>query len=328
MFNYLYNLKRIFRVTASTVEKPEALFIEHSYRKKTQATRFLSDLLQKHFSLKFIFDDNWKEGRDADVPAFQKHNYVFFCQVIPNLADLSHLARQTTVVWFPMYDAIITGRNKQYLWQLSKIPLKTVCFSSTLYQMLQKFGMNCFYLQYYPDPKEFTPIVDYTSIRVYFWYRRDPINWQLVKTLLAKTNIAAITIKNDPDPGNKPLVINSHDIKKYSIRLYSKHLPLVQHRKVISQASVYMAPRILEGIGVSFVEALTQGQCVIAPNQPTMNEYIRNNSNGYLYNVDRVKPLDLGAFAQIGKNARHEAKKGYQKWQQNSQSLISFITNP
>ena len=51
----------------------------------------------------------------------------------------------------------------------------------------------------------------------------------------------------------------------------------------LRRAGIYFAPRLYEGIGISFLEAMAMGKAVVAPDNPTMNEYVTHNVNGFLY---------------------------------------------
>lgn len=75
------------------------------------------------------------------------------------------------------------------------------------------------------------------------------------------------------------------------------------------------------------MEALCRGQCVIAPNFPTMNEYIVHNVNGYLYNMNKLEEIDLSNFGLIGKEARERAINGFNTWQQQKIKLIDYVND-
>ncbi len=53
-----------------------------------------------------------------------------------------------------------------------------------------------------------------------------------------------------------------------------------EYLDMLAAANVFFAPRRAEGIGMSFLEAMAMGLCVVAPRGPTMSEYIENGRNG------------------------------------------------
>ena len=46
--------------------------------------------------------------------------------------------------------------------------------------------------------------------------------------------------------------------------------------KLVKYSDVFISPRKQEGIGMSFLEAMSLGKYIIAINDSTMNEYILN----------------------------------------------------
>lgn len=304
----------------------QALFVDHSFHKKTHSTDFIPKLLSREFSLEVVYDENWRDDRPAKVKIPNSTKYLFYCQVLPEIEDLKKQTKNKKIIWFPMYDAVITGMNKKYLKNLAKLPMKVICFSRTLFNIFKKAGFNGKYIQYYIDPKGLHgSVADSKKKNIYFWYRREPINWIVVKKLIGKCKVASITLKNDPDPGFKPIEISASDRNKYKITIYNDYLREDKYHSLLNRNNIYIASRPLEGIGISFIEALARGQCVIAPDSPTMDEYIKNGVNGYLYNISNPKPIDLANFANVAKKARKKALLGFENWQSEEKKILSFI---
>ena len=62
-----------------------------------------------------------------------------------------------------------------------------------------------------------------------------------------------------------------------NLDMYSNSEEYMDH---LSRCNIFIAPRLYEGIGLTFLEAMANGMVVLSPNSPTMNEYIQNNING------------------------------------------------
>lgn len=309
--------------------KQKALFIDHSYHILTKSTVFLMELLNKFFNLHVFYGENWRIGNFAYVVIPNSINHVFYCQILPDHQLLKEQIENDhkKITWFAMYDVVITSINESYLKNLAKLNFKTICFSKFLFNLLNKYGFNCKYFQYYIDPQKIKRrIKDYQKRNIHFWYRRNPVNWQLIKKLLGY-NIDSIVIKNFPDPGHKDIRIPKKDFLLYKIQLINDYLDQSEYDLLLNKANIVIAPRIIEGIGISFLEALTKGQCVIAPDSTTMNEYIVHNWNGHLYDIDNPKPIDLSNFAVVGKRAGKEALLGFKKWQNAKLEMINYILN-
>ena len=97
---------------------------------------------------------------------------------------------------------------------------------------------------------------------------------------------------------------------------------------VLGNANVFFAPRLAEGIGQSFLEAMARGQCVVAPDNGTMNEYILHGVNGLLYDPEHPAPLDFSRFAILGEAARQSVAAGYDRWLAAEDRLEEFILTP
>ncbi len=52
-------------------------------------------------------------------------------------------------------------------------------------------------------------------------------------------------------------------------------------QNILKSNTFHIAPKQEEGIGMTFLEAMTIGKIVIAKKAPTMNEYIIHGCNGF-----------------------------------------------
>jgi hypothetical protein len=70
---------------------------------------------------------------------------------------------------------------------------------------------------------------------------------------------------------------------------------------------------------------MAEGLCVVAPNEPTMNEYIRNGENGLLYDIRRPRSLNFKGILDLGESARHYIYDGHERWLSERDKIIDFI---
>lgn len=310
-------------------EKPEALFIDHSYHKFTHSTDFLIQLLRKRFNVTAFYDESWRSGKDIYVVLPESVENIFYCQVLPNYDLLKQQieVQRKKITWFAMYDAVVTAMSGEYLNKLAKLDFKTICFSKTLFDLFRNLGFNCQYYQYYIDPSKLKgPVDNYREKTTYFWYRRKPINWQLIKKLIGN-QIESVYIRNYPDIGYNSLKIHKKDFVKYKIKLVTGFLNRSEYDSILNKTNIFIAPRIMEGIDITFLEALGRGQCVIAANSPTMNEYIEHGKNGFLFDANKPKTIDLTDFEKVARKAREKAIKGFNIWQKKQTEMLNFILN-
>lgn len=95
--------------------------------------------------------------------------------------------------------------------------------------------------------------------------------------------------------------------------------------KDIQEHAFYIAPRVFEGIGMSFLEAMAMGRCVIALNNPTMNEYIIDGVTGILYNPQSTHSLCEYDIEKIQNNTIEYIREGYRKWQKDIKQIPEYI---
>ena len=306
--------------------KIKAAFIDHSFHKKTLSSVFLKKILSKTFELVEYFDESWNGGNEIDINTLKKYEYIFYFQFIHGADKLKYLNKNAKIIWFPMWDAVSGMKNSGWLkYQIT--PIKIVCFSKTLYAKLSKLGFDCAYFQYFVDPQSVQPVTDYNTTRVYFWNRTEEINLGVVKKLIGNNHIASLTYMSVPDPNHQLQIPPEEDLKKYNIQLYNQFLCFEDYINLVSKSNIYIAPRMFEGIGMTFIEALCRGQCVIAPNFPTMNEYIVHGENGYLYDIDKLEEIAINNLESVGKEARVRAIDGFKKWQQQRGKLIEYVSD-
>ena len=225
------------------------------------------------------------------------------------------------IIWFPMFDGV-SHIPFRYTY-LQRINIKIICFSKKLYNLLKLSGLECYYFQYFNKPKSRYEI--FSDKKIFFWVRREDITWTTLKILLGNTKVEKISMRLNPDPNNKIEIPSKEDQEKYNIEIIKGWIPKEKHIKLLSDCNIFIQPRLEEGIGLSFIEALSLGLCVISPNKPTMNEYIEDKKTGYLYNLKKPKPIDFSSLDKIRKNIYLKSKDGYKKWEKDKKQILYVI---
>lgn len=311
------------------MKKKRAAFIDHSFHKKTLATKFLKNFLSKEYELTELWDDTWKGGggKRVSVEYLNKEEFhiVFFFQILPALSYLEKL-NCNNIVWFPMYDGEENRHFSSYIPYLD-LNMKIFSFSKKLCENLKKAGLDCYYYKYHLKPVSAPPF-DNNSKRVFFWVRTTQVTWSIVKKLLSRNDIETVIMKLTPDPFYKIDTPSKEDIDKYNIQLIDHWLDKEEYAKLLSSCNLFIAPRWAEGIGMSFIEALSRGMCVIAPNNSTMNEYITHGKNGLLYDPKTPKELDLSNLSGMRENAAKIAKEDYRLWEKTKHKILIDLAEP
>ena len=301
-------------------------FVDHSFHKKTRSTDFFRNILTENFEITDIFDESWSGGAAPTVEYINSQNfeYVLFFQSLLPISELKKI--KAKIIWVPMYDGVVGFGN--YFWmELSTLKIKIISFSAFLANKLEKYGLDCLRLQYFPNPASLPALDRSRKLTVFFWQRHATFNFNDLKKILSDNNIGNVILRNEPDPGNKFIRPSEEDMDRYNIEIVDGDIGRESHLEILRKCDVFVSPRKFEGIGMAFIEAMTMGLAVIAFDFPTMNEYIEHNKNGYLFSPNRIKKIDLSNFEEVGQTSRKYCADGYQKWNKKKEIIYKFITS-
>lgn len=308
-------------------------YVDHSFHRTTKSTGFLPEILRRHgHSVEYFWDEAWQGG--APIQWADVHSYdvvIMFQSYCP--PEGQHFRRaHGNVIYIPMLDqfGIWQGPifNLSAFWEPFQ-GSKVLNFSSALHCMTTGFGIVSHFARYYQ------PIVNYPApprhgLHGFFWLRREPdLPWTVIRKLIADTRFDSFHIHLATDPGSPPAQLPpAEDVARHNITTSTWFENKADLDALIARANVFFAPRLEEGIGQSFLEAMVRGQCVVAPNHGTMNEYILPGLNGLLYDIRNPAALDFSNVAELGHQAKNSAIAGQARWQAAEAELVKFILAP
>lgn len=302
--------------------KKKVLMIDHSYHKKTQSSLFFSKLLDEQFDLEIQYDESWREenGEELNLEfADEMYSAVIFFQSIS--AQMMHQVKCKNIIYVPMYDGV-HGLGLDYWDNFRNI--KILSFSSTLYNYLKAEGFNVEYFQYFPRSKDLNIVEDK---RVFFWSRVNAINWNVVKKLLGEEDIQGVHIHKAIDPSHEFTKPAQEDEEGFNISYSDWFETKSEYYECLKKQSMYISPRLYEGIGFSFLEAMAMGKVVISVDNPTMNEYIVHGENGLLFSIDDIKPIMIEDIKLLQVNAYNTIVDGRKQWEDNIPRMLDYIEN-
>ncbi|MCC7304164.1 FkbM family methyltransferase [bacterium] len=311
-------ISKIFRDRKKVLNGNKLIYVDHSFHSRTKSNNFLSEYLKEYFDVDVVLDYSWKGLPHPDLSFIdESYGAVIFFQTIPP-SEIVNGIKNEHKIYVPMYDGL-TNKEASF-WRQYK-DIRVLCFSKITYDLFSSFGMKALYIQYFPEPKPYNPGDD---SKLFFWQRLTSINIQTVITLLGK-KIAQIHIHRVVDPGHTFIEPSETEIKKYNITFSEWLSARAMMWEIAEQAGIYVAPREMEGIGLSFLEAMARGKVVIATDNPTMNEYIVHKETGFLFNLEDVQPIELQNLKKIHEQTYEYMLKGYGAWMKDRQRIIEFI---
>jgi glycosyltransferase involved in cell wall biosynthesis len=298
-------------------------FIDHSFHKKTNSSKFFIKLLKTRYEVDVYYDTYWKDKKIFDFEKLNFFDYkaVIFWQVNYNIKYLKKL-KCKNIIFIPMYDDVMLNTITLFYWKQFR-NVKFITFSKTLHKYLMQKKLNSFYLSYFPAYQRTLVTFNKNNLVAFFWYRVNTINWNIIKKMIDKNTFHTIYIQNNPDPNQKKLIVSEKDIKEYNIKFINWFENKKEYLKFLKKIDIYFAPRKYEGIGLSFLEAMSYGKFIVANNEPTMNEYIIHNKNGFLYDLDKIEKINLN---NISKDNINEINMSlYRKWMDSKGKVFDFI---
>lgn len=306
-------------------------FVGHSFHRKTASVNFFIDLLLEHYQIEFYWSlpGSYKSDlRTFDLENKPYHAVIFF-QILPTPGELEPIMSRN-IILVPMFDndPFIT------LSQWSKYSkYKFINFSRTLFSKLEflDFQKNI-YLQFAPTVPKFRKSRDVNQKpKVFFWQRSEHINWSVLKKLIDFTQISSLhlhRIEKDVANDNWFEIPEGQDFEGFDITFSSWFDSKDELYRLLSDCDIFVAPRLFEGIGQTFLEAMAMGKCVISPNFPTMNEYIENGLNGILFDIMDPKPIDFRQWRRIGDQACVSIRRIRSLWDEKKLDIIHLIESP
>jgi Glycosyltransferase len=308
-------------------------YVDHSYHQKTRSTQFIPEILRRHgHTVDLFWDEYWKGGEEVSLDVVLGYDAIimFQCRCSPH--DRYYRLRHDNITHIPMLDQFavyLGGMNSSIAYWEPFQGSKILSFSSAVHSIAASLGLRSLYVRYYQSSVPQTPIPQ-KGLHGFFWLRRtEQVSWPLLRKLIGETPFDSLHIHLAPDPGSpRPELPMETEIKAFNITTSTWFDKKEDFFAVLHRANVFFASRAEEGIGQSFLEAMARGQCVVACDNGTMNEYIVHGVNGLLYSVEEVAPLDFSLVGEMGRNALRSVEAGYARWLEQEKKIVEFILTP
>lgn len=293
-------------------------FLANSFHlQKTKSTDFLIDLLRDWFGSVTVIPH--KEAW-AQLPGTRWDLLVSF-QHMWAPAELDAFGAARTVL-VPMYDDC---PKEKHQWD-PYLGFRILSFSRTLGDRLQAWGHDVLTVQYWQPVPQISE-KSRQGLRGFFWPRTAGLGWSQIRDLLGDSRWDAFHLHITNAEG-AAIVPEPEEIARLNLVQTAWFEDPRDAKQAVAEATVYFAPRRYEGIGQAVLEALALGLCVVAPDAPTMNEYIIHGETGLLYDPDHPELLDFSQAKTLGQQARAAAVVGRERWVASGPQIREFLISP
>ena len=307
-------------------------YVDHSFHQKTLSTQFVAEMLRKQgITVDFVWDDAWQGGAPVNLDELVGSYDAFIFFQLAAKSARPYYKLPVNITFIPMFDSFGNDRTLHFhrdYWK-SFAGVKILNFSRALHSAASSHGLASRYFQYFPDPSLYAAAEAVDGLTGFLWQRLpQEINWDLVKKVTTGTAFDAFHLHMAVDPFHKQVYPAKAEQEKYRISLTDWFEDRSEYYRKVAASQVYFTPRPSEGIGMSFLEAMAMGKCVVSPDFGTMNDYILHGVNGLLYDFHRPQPLDFSRAAQLGARARESIERGFEQWEKREAELVEYIVTP
>lgn len=302
------------------------------HQKSRSEDFFVSILERCGIEVHQFWSEGWQGGEDIPIKNLQEFPAIIMWQVACRaFRPYAHYCDNVTFV--PMLDNHVTNtpgaldrlRHDRSFWGMFG-KTKILSFSRALHEAMNSLGLYSRYFQCYAPPVP-NPVPS-SGRHGFFWLRReDIISTDVIARLTEGTHFDSMHVHISPDLKGTDFVV-PQSWRQWDVTVSTWFDNIDSYHKLLSKKNVFFAPRPVEGIGFSFLEAMNRGHCVVAPNFPTMNEYLQHEQTGLLYDLHAPQPLCFDNVSAIGQRAAESARRGYAQWQAKQEELVEYILTP
>ncbi len=269
--------------------KPRLAFIDHSFHTKTLSSMFFVEFLRTEYEVDLFWSYGWRGATDHHLRSIiAQYDRIVFWQVFPP-ADIPVPGHKRIFI-VPMLDAVASQPDTFFN------PYKEfrfIAFGRALARRLLACGLQVTLASAPPPrPIKLCKRTQRDRPRVHFWQRTTSFDWRQVSELLCPEQIDGVWLQAHADPQQSIQMPTASDIRKFNIQQRPWSSGRIEHERLLGECDLYIAPRLVEGIGMSVLEAMAMGCVPVVNDEPALNEYVDTNV-GYLYRVAELRPLDI-----------------------------------
>lgn len=296
------------------------LFVDHVCHQRTKSFDFFRDLVAtRHEIDTFYFERHYHCRLPREKIAWA--DVIVFLEFIPYRFACGITGKRC--VYLPMYDN--EWGSKWHWRRLAMLGMNVVSFCRKVGDHARRYGArNVLDVQYAFDPDAFANMSG-DPRKVILW-ERGAIPFSVVKQMFCPEDVDKVIIVRRQEEGLAYEPISDEDLAAYHVDIKGGgFMPKDEYFAMLSEAGVYIAPRLREGIGMAFLEQLAMGKCVIAHDEPTMNEYIENGKNGILVDMRHPRRIAAQEIVAVRSGVLELAHGLHDQWRADERKILEFF---
>lgn len=288
-------------------------FIAHYYHgEKTKSHEFFVREVLAGADVTVYFDEEYRDEVAVDAVRLDLEQVTQADRIVVWQSErvldalLAFGTDPARIVFVPMHDSAVHW-DRAFVERIAGV--RTICFSRSLHADLCRDVRERVYAMYMPEPA--TVPGDggaRDGLGIYCWIRR-PESLLHLKQLLERCPRALkphVTLKFDTDPG---VEVRSEDLAflaDHPVREDVWQPTKADYLRSLAAHDLFVAPRAVEGIGLSFLDAMAAGVVCVGPDSATFTDYVQHNVSGFVLGPED----DPGGKAAFGALPRIRAYLG------------------
>ncbi len=302
-----------------TCPDEKVLFVDHVCHATTKSTHFFSDILAAEFDVTtHLYDKFYNCNLTPAILANQ--DYLVFFEFM--YGRLKLCPNNTRSIYVPMYD---NEWESRWRWRrIANHNMPVISFCSKTSNFARQHGVKKILdVRFFPDPSQYDNMAGNPEILL-LWERRD-ISFDTIKKMFSPGDFKKILLLRRNEKGVQLKQISDEDLRAYNVEIIETgFLPKNEFLEILKPAGTILAPRLKEGIGMVFLEAMAMRKCVLAHDDATMNEYIEHGKNGILFNAYKPPKINIETVKQIHANIPDPAPY-FERWLRERDQIVPFV---
>ena len=285
---------------------------------------FFIEIFFDFFDVDIIWSVDWKGCNDKYHDSLDNYDVIIFWQTFPSIIN-NDKAMKGRVFIVPMLDGVLSFSDSDWKKYSS---YNFISFTQALHKKLINFGLISLSVTAAPKAPKIDFLISKKTNKkpiVFFWQRVNSINWNSVKRKIYADSISKVFLMLDVDPDNEQYLPSKEDIKNFNIEFVSWFESKQSLQALLKKCDIYIAPRPVEGIGFSFLDAMACGCVIVANNYPSMNEYI-DETIGYLVDFDTDEKLNFENLQTKKEKSIAKNHEYIQLWNIDKDKIIKYIS--